>query len=351
MHSATITSNPGMPHFAWLRSPGFDLGFIFGCATLGLLSGAVVASWPALFVPVVMLDMWLLGYHHVMATFTRTAFDRESFRANRFFLVWLPPIVLASTIATAFVLGDWTLATVYFYWQWLHYTRQSYGVARIYRRRAGDQAMQTDWSENAVIYGVPLWGILHRSAQGPDTFLNLPIRTVPVPFEVVELAGFAALAAVLVWAWRQYQAWREGRLAGAYALYMVSHIAVFAAGYVLIEQVNFGWLTINVWHNAQYIVLVWMANVNRFKAAPAGQSGFMAWLSQEQRWPTYFLICFGISTAFYAVMQGGLNVLGLTAVTATLIAYQTMNFHHYIVDTFIWKVRKPKLQAQFGITR
>src|SRR5262249_26444891 len=92
------------PTFKWLRRPGFDLGFILGCATLGLLSGAVVVTWPEMFVTVLVLDMWLLGYHHVGATFTRTAFDRESFRTNRFFIVWLPPIVLAVTISVAYLL-------------------------------------------------------------------------------------------------------------------------------------------------------------------------------------------------------------------------------------------------------
>jgi hypothetical protein len=351
MQTALATNAAPAPTFKWLRSPGFDLGFIFGCASIGLLAGAITATWPALFVTVFVLDMWLLGYHHVGATFTRTAFDAESLKANRFFVIWLPFIVLATTVTIALVFGAWTLATVYFYWQWLHYTRQSYGVARIYRRRAGDDMARVDWSENAVIYVVPLWGILSRSSQAPETFLNLPIRTLAVPPEIVEIAAIAAIVVVAVWAWRQVVAWREGRMAGAYVLYMLSHIVVFATGYVLIDDVNYGWLTINVWHNAQYIVLVWMANVNRFKAPEAKRDGFMAWLSREERWPTYFLVCFGISSAFYAVMQGTLTALGLTALTVTLIAYQTLNFHHYVVDSFIWKVRKPKLQAHFGIAR
>lgn len=351
MQTASLASAAPMPAFAWLRNQNFDLGFIFGCAAIGLLSGAIVVIWPDLFVTLLVIDMWLLGYHHVGATFTRTAFDAESLRSNRFFVLWLPPIVLATVITIAFLFGDWTLATVYFYWQWLHYTRQSYGVARIYRRRAGDKIERTDWSENAVIYGVPLWGILNRSAQEPDLFLKLPIKVLAVPHELVEVAGLAALAAVGVWLWRQVAAWREGRLAGAYALYVLSHIVVFAVGYVLIDDINFGWLTINVWHNAQYIVLVWMANVNRFKAEAPATRGWMARISQEERWPTYFIVCFGISSAFYVAMQGTLNALGLTALTVTLIAYQTLNFHHYIVDSFIWKVRKPKLQAQFGIAR
>jgi hypothetical protein len=31
------------------------------------------------------------------------------------------------------------------------------------------------------------------------------------------------------------------------------------------------------------------------------------------------------------------------------IAYQAINFHHYVVDAIIWKVRKKSLRQNFGI--
>jgi hypothetical protein len=39
----------------------------------------------------------------------------------------------------------------------------------------------------------------------------------------------------------------------------------------------------------------------------------------------------------------------LTATMAGLIIYQTINFHHYIVDSLIWKLRKPKLRQNLGL--
>jgi hypothetical protein len=33
----------------------------------------------------------------------------------------------------------------------------------------------------------------------------------------------------------------------------------------------------------------------------------------------------------------------------TLIVYQTINFHHYIVDGIIWKVRKPRVRENLGL--
>jgi hypothetical protein len=38
--------------------------------------------------PILLLaDLWLLGYHHVVATYTRLAFDTQSLRRNRFLAV------------------------------------------------------------------------------------------------------------------------------------------------------------------------------------------------------------------------------------------------------------------------
>ncbi len=74
---------------------------------------------------------------------------------------------------------------------------------------------------------------------------------------------------------------------------MLSHFTVFFVGYVLIDDLNHGWLVINVWHNAQYIVFVWMYNANRFKDGVDPGAKFLSTLSQERNAWLYFLVCFG----------------------------------------------------------
>ena len=50
-----------------------------------------------------------------------------------------------------------------------HYSRQSYGVSRVYRRKAGAAFEENEGLERAALYIVPLWGVLHRSAQAPES--------------------------------------------------------------------------------------------------------------------------------------------------------------------------------------
>jgi hypothetical protein len=32
------------------------------------------------------------------------------------------------------------------------------------------------------------------------------------------------------------------------------------------------------------------------------------------------------------------------------IGYQAINFHHYVVDAMIWKVRRKRVRENFGVT-
>jgi hypothetical protein len=124
---------------------------------------------------------------------------------------------------------------------------------------------------------------------------------------------------------------------------------VFAVGYLVVADISFGWLAINVWHNAQYILLVWMYNNNRFKDGVNPSHWFLSTISQPGRAVLYFVVCLGISTVIYMSLQGVFKLFGLSVLALTLIVYQTINFHHYIVDGIIWKVRKPRVREHLGL--
>jgi hypothetical protein len=36
--------------------------------------------------------------------------------------------------------------------------------------------------------------------------------------------------------------------------------------------------------------------------------------------------------------------------SATIVIYQIVNFHHYVVDAIVWKVRKPAIRQTLGLT-
>jgi hypothetical protein len=339
-------SRPAGP--AWLYSARFDLTFVAGTASLALLAAVAVGLSPSLFSVILIADLWLLGYHHVIGTFTRLTFDRESFKRYLGLVTWLPLVVIASVVALAWVVGTWVLPTIYLYWQWWHYTRQSYGVAQMYRVKNGESSLN-QWELKALIYALPLAGLLNRSHQDPAQFLGMELRLIWVPEAVVMVAGGIAVASIALWTMRQFQAMRRGTPAWTYSGYLLTHVVVFTTGYFLLPNIDHGWLALNIWHNSQYLLVVWMFNNKRFKDQVSQEHPFLSKLSQRGNVLKFFGTTLALSTAAYLTLASFEVALASTALPLAVVVYQVINFHHYIVDSVIWKVRKPQMRADLGL--
>lgn len=335
---------------AWLDSLGFDSLLIVGVFALAAASGIIVSIKPDLFVPVMLADVWLLGYHHVISTFTKLAGTKEDRTQNQFLIYILPLFVLLGVATLATTIGIWSIVTVYLFWQWFHYTRQSWGIAAFYKRKAGIKPSKIPRLDEAVFWAVPLWGILHRCSQGWDEFLFLPVWMPPVPIEIANIAGVFAMTALGYWAYQRFQNYREGTLSIGLTAFELSHFAIFFIGYIALAEINHGWLAANIWHNAQYILFVWLYNTNRFKHVDKNESGIMPWISQKNpaRILAYFALCLVATTFFYKNMQLILSHISsgeiVLFMTLNIVIFQTVNFHHYIVDSIIWKARNKKNQ-------
>ncbi|RVA03349.1 hypothetical protein EN932_32180 [Mesorhizobium sp. M7A.F.Ca.US.002.01.1.1] len=336
-------------NWAWLRSPRFDISFILGLPALAFLTGLVIVWQPRFFYPILVFDLWFLGYHHVIATYTRLCFDRKSFAEHWPLLVILLPAVTVGTLAVAYGFGLWTIVSVYFYWQWFHYTRQSWGISRAFRGKQRDALYEDGWLDQAIFYALPILGILYRSHQDPGLFLGMELRVVPVASIVVQAVAAVTVVLLLFWLARRFQAVRQGRLALVHTIYMATHFAVFAVAYLVITDVTLGWLVINMWHNAQYVLFVWMFNTRRFKDGVDPEAPFLSYISQPGRLWLYMTTCILITGVLYWAVLGTLDVLFFTGLSMTIVLYQIVNFHHYIVDSRIWKVRKVPIRRTLGL--
>jgi hypothetical protein len=338
-----------------LRSPVFDSAFIGGIAVVAMAAGLFVHNYPAFFWSVLALDLWLLGYHHVVATYTRLVFDTESFKEHRHLVLYVPGIVAVAVTAAAVAGGLWPLVTAYLYWQWFHYTRQSEGVSKAYAAKASDKDLGDRRVARLAFYAVPVAGILHVSARDPGLFLSMSVKTLAVPDAVLAMVDVIALSSFLAWCYFQWRAWSRGRLAVAHFYYCMSHFAVFSLGYLVLPDFDHGWLTVNIWHNAQYILFVWLFNNRRFRGVVDSRRVFLSTICQDGRFPLYIAVCLTVSTTVYFLIQYfGVDLIGasigVSVSAAAVIIYQTINFHHYIVDAVIWKLRKPSLRANLGLT-
>lgn len=331
-----------------LGLPVFDSMLIFGTASIAFLIIAAALLVPHLLPLLVLADLWLLGYHHVVASFTKlggTSADRK----QNALLIWaLFPAALFATALVGLTLGVTAIVTVYFFWQWFHYVRQSWGLARRYQGTS-TSVFARERTFVAMFWAVPVWGLLNRCQQAPDTFLWLPVWLPSVPFWLVSASGVWAAISITYWIAARVNAYRRGELALSHALYTASHLIIFAMAYVGIDDITTGWLLVNVWHNTQYLIFVWKYNHDRFTKDGVPQTGVLPWLAQPggARIVAYFACCFFVSTLLYSLVFLAASsaakytvAVGVTSVTFAVLASMTLNFHHYVVDSIIWKRKR-----------
>jgi len=326
----------------WLRGPAFDGALLLGVPALALALGGVSAFFPAFFLYALFFDIWVLAYPHVTSTFTRIAFDRASARRHWFLLAGLPLLVLAGTAAVGALGGAGGLYTAYYVGQTYHYTRQSYGIARVYRRRAG--ASGTGWLADAVVYAFPVWGLLLRAQQGHEVFYDNPLWLPRVSPLAAGAAGVLAWGLLLAWG---HSEWRERASVErrGHVAFVLSHVAITVVGYAVIGEITTGWLVVNVWHNAQYLLFVWGANATRFQGGFDAASPLLSRLCQPRNAWAYALFCvaFGAGLFWLIDLLGGRVAAG--AFPLLLVLHLTVNFHHYLVDGVIWKTRRAAAAA------
>lgn len=334
-----------------LYGPRFDGLFIFGTIIAASLAWTSVLSSPNLFELVLLLDLWLLGYHHVIATYTRISFDRHSFIEHRFDVLLLPLIVLGVVAAIIAIAGIKPIVTLYLFWQSFHYTRQSEGIAKAYLSRCGLGDRANRLSIRIFFYSVPMASFLTMLSREHHEFLFMPIYALPIPEMMVLAAWVVVLLSFAFFLFDNRAPLAEGKFSVAYISYLISHGIVFIVGYAVITDLNYGWLGINIWHNAQYLLFVWLANVRRFKDGEDPQRRFLSYICQPERAAIYFLVLIAITAIVYTgISQALLLVPSEMMISSTVLLYQALNFHHYIVDSKIWKLRKPAVRREIVVS-
>ncbi len=321
----------------------FDLLFIFGTLTLASTMASVTVFWPLLFIPMLTLHSWLFGYEHLWATYTKLLLHPDDRRRHQTLILLVPILVLVGILLLGQTFGLKGIYVLYFFGQFFHTVRQSWGLTQVYRRRAGGIAWDSERLSELTIWSVPIWGFLHRCAERPDEFLFQDFWLPPIPQSLVHLVGLMSVLLWMYWFYLRLVDYKRGRLAIGHSLYMISHLFVFFGAYILIGEICSGWLLVNVWHNVQYIAFVWIYNRNRFLQGVDPRSRFLSWLSQRGagHGALYFLVTVLLALPFYYLLpELGYSLDGLiknTAVPFAVTLAMTLTFHHYIVDGIIWK--------------
>jgi hypothetical protein len=362
----------------WIVSCPFDLAWFFGGAFVSL---AIVVAFLALRVPIVAL-VWIgilvFDGPHMAAAYSRTYVDRVEWRDRRRVLVvpllafLVGPLCLFLNVVTRSelpFLAYLGLATFYAYF---HVVRQHWGFLALYRSKAGERGRDLEidrWSLYVACWTPYAWFLLtHPKARA---LLLLSPDASPSFVRVVTLASAAVyLCAVAAFLWRAL----ESRAAPQKIAYFLVTVSLYAFAYFWIGRMEPVYaqssgpdqdflllgLVISVFHNVQYVGLVWFHNRNRY-AERDEQHGLARHVNASAKHYLAFVIAFSLgiyllvacSTGVYPGCQAFLTRRLLGPITINqlgLSLWWGIALHHYYLDQKIWRIRgDDRLRRDLGL--
>lgn len=318
----------------WLIDRRQDLLWFVGSAVWGYLSVALMwAGFPV--TPIQFVWFFAIDNPHVMATATRTYFDKAE-RRKLGPLLWILPLLFL--IGPSFVAAGY--ASVFFLaafcWQQFHVTKQHFGIMMLYKAKNRDRD-RLDFHFDRWFLLTSLFVPLAYYVQRTEA------RIAAVAWIDTLLSAVVVAYAVLCAAWlvRQLHKLRTGRemnwpklalLAGVVPL---QWLALGFASRLGPGGTLFAAIPLGIFHGLQYHRLMWLHNHNRYAAPEARErNGLAAVLAT--RVSRYLTVALGLNVCL------GFLPLALYPHKMMQAALWGLPFMHYILDARIWHVREDK---------
>jgi tetratricopeptide (TPR) repeat protein len=290
-----------------------------------------------------------VGHH--LPGMMRAYADRELFERFKWRFLLAPVFLL--TICVLFELEKLRgLEVLLLLWGVWHGLAQVYGFARIYDAKAGSVtplAARLDWCMCVAWFGA---GMLHshgRIALLLDSFYQsggrlLPasgIRLFQIAWDIFTLVITFLFLTNTLTQWRRDQPWSPAKLG-----MMAVSFAFWWYAMVGISNVVIGIALFEVFHDVQYLAIVWIYNRRRVdKARQVGP--FMRFLFRRNG--TMIGLYIGLVFAYGSVKLLADRVDRET-VQRLLFGFVTAStFLHFYFDGFIWKVRERSVREGLGL--
>src|SRR2546428_8525889 len=341
-----------LPHSSrWIVAPWQDLVLFVGTPLLIIPAFfAAEARWRVEELSLFVASFGAIGHH--LPGMLRAYGDRALFQRFRWRFC-LAPVFLAAT-CLLFALRDLNgIVLVVYFWGVWHGLMQTYGFLRIYDAKSGpsspltarlDHAMCVTWFATAVLVSpsrmTNILSVFYKSG-GP---LLEPSAIEALRSTAVALTGVVTVAFVLhsVWMWH-----RGGPVSSVKLLLMATSIGFFWYTDVFVSNLLAGIALFEVFHDVQYLSIVWIYNVNRVQK-DRGVGAFTRFLFRRSGAVVGVYVglvaAYGSINLVSTVMATGLinrMLTGLLAASALL---------HFYYDGFIWKVRERTTRQSLGLS-
>jgi hypothetical protein len=317
-------------------SPAFDLLLIGG--GLSLVFGLVAYGAGFRITGDANLAMVLLfaNFAHFAASTVRLYTKPGALRElPRGLTLWLPILMVAAFTAVLLWAG-WLVRYVFaafVIWSPYHYSMQTYGLSSMYAYRSGvtlsDRQRRALWWACLVPF---LWSLLRPDAGVAHILQGLGFHSVPT-FEILRsnaslVLSAAALATPVVVIWRL-----KAHDGVTLPLISVLTIMTNAIWWTLFNYVNAMWWAA-IFHGVQYLAIVTIFHVRERVRMTSNAYG-----------PLYHTVmfyggCVVLAYVLFVLWPDAYTWAGFDGLLTAQLTVAVINLHHFIVDAYIWKLRR-----------
>src|ERR1044072_6948527 len=335
----------------WILSSWRDLVLYVGTPLLLIPAFALPqAEWSPQDIYLFVAAFGAMGHH--LPGMIRAYGDRALFERFRWRFILAPLFLLA--VCVAFFWWDLKgILLVFFFWGVWHGLMTPYGFWRIYDAKTGtfdaltrrlDFAMCLIWFATAVVLSP------YRLRDTLETYYMCGGPFIPP--SVVQLGQNIVLAAAIfvtvLFAAHFIRTWVTGHRPNPVKLaLLVTSIAFWWYCNNLVSNILVGIALFEVFHDVQYLSLVWIYNRNRVEN-DSNIGGFMRFVFRRSG--SLIGLYVGLIFAYGAVgyYKSSVGVESVKTILAGVVTASALL--HFYYDGFIWKVREKSTRQSLGIS-
>src|SRR5436190_2740751 len=335
----------------WILDGWRDL-ILYVCTPLVILPIFVLAQtrWSAEDIYLFVAAFGAMGHH--LPGMIRAYGDRALFQRFKYRFIFAP--IFLVVVCTAFFLWDLKgIVLVAFIWGVWHGMMQTYGFGRIYDAKVGSFAALTRRLDFALC---GIWfatAVLLSSQRMTDTLDSYYSAGGPfIPPGLLRAAQQALLALALVVAGlflaNFIRMWISGKRPNPVKLVLlITSISFWWYCNNLVSNLLVGIALFEVFHDVQYLSLVWIYNRNRVEK-DQNIGGFMRFIFARSGSLVGLYLGLIFAYGSLAYFNSQLQIETIKRVLTGVVAASTLL--HFYYDGFIWKVRESSTRQALGLS-
>lgn len=351
MSTSATASSSQRPNL-WILGPGWDL-LLFVATPLLIVPGMWVARerWGIEEIALFVASFGALGHH--LPGMIRAYGDRALFQRfrSRFLLA---PVFLA-TVCVMYTVYDLSgiMLAVYVWGVW-HGMMQTYGFIRIYDAKArsfGPLTSRLDWWMCLSWFGAGVLLSEPRLANVLQTFYKAGGPLIPGNWiHGLQRAGLIVVVVVTVsFVVHTAYLWRKGTPPSPIKLLlMASSFGFWWYANVMVGNLLVGIALFEIFHDVQYLSIVFLYNEKRVESAGGQLSRFARFLFRRSG--SLVGLYVGLVFAYGSLNYLSVNLAEAQTLQRVLIGLLLASaLLHFYYDGFIWKVREESTRKSLGL--